>query len=339
MLPSEPKMFHGRELELSALLQHFTHGTPRIVVLGAGGMGKTTLARALLHHDNISRKFEQHRFFVGCDTTTSKVELAALIGAHLGLNPGKDLSQAVLRDFSRDPPSLLILDNFETLWEPVECRKEVEEFLSLLTDIGHLALLITMRGAERPANVQWSRPFLQPLAPLTRDAAQQMFLDIADDRHNMADVDRVLALADNMPLAINLLAHLVDSEDCPSILSRWESETTSLISDGYDRRSNLDFSISLSLSSPRVRSSPQALDLLALLSILPDGLSDAELLQCNLPLDNILQCKSTLIRTALAYSDEHRRLKALGPIREYMQKTSRPGDALIRPLLYYFEAL
>jgi hypothetical protein len=73
--------------------------------------------------------------------------------------------------------------------------------------------------------------------------------------------------------------------------------------------------------------------------MLPDGLSDVELVQSKLPLDNILGCKAALICTSLAYSDEHKQLKALVPIREYMQKIQPPGDYLIRPLLKHFQEL
>jgi hypothetical protein len=142
-----------------------------------------------------------------------------------------------------------------------------------------------------------------------------------------------------MPLAINLIAHLVDVEGCSSILSRWEEEKTSLISDGYDKRSNLDSSISLSLSSPRIKAVPHSEELLSLLSMLPDGLSDAELSHSNLPIVNILDCKTALIRTALAYIDTQKRLKALVPIREYMQSILQPSTHLIQPLLKYFQEL
>jgi hypothetical protein len=64
------------------------------------------------------------------------------------------------------------------------------------------------------------------------------------------------------------------------------------MSDGYDKRSNMDLSITLSLSSPHF---PHSKDLLSLLSILPDGLSDTELVQARLPIDNILGCKAALI--------------------------------------------
>ncbi|KAJ7602168.1 P-loop containing nucleoside triphosphate hydrolase protein [Mycena polygramma] len=301
MLPSEPKIFHGRDSELSEIFQLFSHGNPRIAILGAGGMGKTALARTVLHHPQITTRYEEHRHFVACDSVATKVELAALLGAHLGLKPGKDLARAVVQYFTGGPPSLLVLDNIETAWEPMECRKEIEEFLSLLTDVDHLALIVTMRGAERPAKVAWSHPFLPPLSPLEQDAARQMFIDIADDVHNQEDVDKVLALKDNMPLAISLLAHVADEQGCPTVLTRWEEENTSMISDGWDRKSDLDLSISLSLSSPQLQPLPHSQELLSLLSMLPNELSDVELVQSKLPLDKVLGCKAALIGTTLAY--------------------------------------
>ncbi|KAJ7042274.1 hypothetical protein C8F04DRAFT_946139 [Mycena alexandri] len=339
MLPAEPKIFHGRNLELADILELFRQGTPRIAILGAGGMGKTSLARFVVHHQELTTKYHGNWFFVVCDTVSSKPELAGLIGAHLGLEPGKDLTRAVLKHFSGGPPTLLILDNFETVWEATKSRKEIEEFLSLLTDINSLALVITMRGAERPSKVQWTRPFLLPLAPLAQDAARKMFMDIADDKHSLEEVDQVLGLTDNMPLSISPLAHLVDVEGCPQILSRWDTEKTSLISEGYDRRSNLELSISLSLSSPRIASMPQSQDLLALLSMLPDGLSDVELKQTKFPIQDILGCKAALLRTALAHTDDHKRLKVLVPVREYMGGLFPPADQMIQPLLKYFHEL
>lgn len=141
MLPSMPQIFHGRESELQAIVDKLSQEPVRIAILGTGGMGKTSLARAIVHHPDIAAKYE-HRLFVACDSTTTSIELAALIGSHVGLNPGKNLIRLVVQYFAQTLSSLLILDNLETPWEPIESRGGVEEFLSLLTGVSHLALIV-----------------------------------------------------------------------------------------------------------------------------------------------------------------------------------------------------
>ncbi|KAJ7482570.1 hypothetical protein FB451DRAFT_1029931, partial [Mycena latifolia] len=335
-LPSEPKIFHGRELEVSMIIQQLNQPIPRVAILGGGGMGKTSLARAILHHPETTAKYQQHRFFVAGDVASSSVHLASLIGAHVGLKPGQDLRKPVVQYFAHSPPSLLILDNLETIWEPRESRADIEKFLALLEDIEQLALIITMRGAERPANIRWTRPFFEPLKPLAQDAARRTFIDIVDDGYAVEDIDKILLLADNMPLAIDLIAHLVDYDGMENVMQHWETERTSLLSEGPNKGSNLDLSIAMSLESPRLASVPHSCELLSLLSMLPDGLADADLLQSRLPIANVLACKSVLLCTSLAYRDDQKRLKVLVPIREYMQKMHPTTAPMIQPLLKHF---
>lgn len=144
LLPSEPKIMHGRDSEIAHILKAFIGDTPRIAILGAGGMGKTSLARAILHHSELTARYDQHRFFVACDSISTSLELAGLIGSHLGMKTGRDLTGPVLRHFSRGTPCLLILDNLETAWEPKDSREGTEKLLSLLTDIPHLALVVSL---------------------------------------------------------------------------------------------------------------------------------------------------------------------------------------------------
>ncbi|KAJ7463586.1 P-loop containing nucleoside triphosphate hydrolase protein, partial [Mycena latifolia] len=337
-LPGKPQIFHGRQSELNFIVANLIKEYGQISILGAGGMGKTSLAKAALHHADVAAKYEA-RLFVAADSVTNSIELAGLIGSHLGLKPGKNMTKRVVQHFSGGPPLLLVLDNLETPWEPMGTHSGVEEFLSLLTDVEHLALMITMRGVERPAKVHWTHPFLPPLQPLSNEAVRQIFKDIADDFHDSRDIDKLLQITDNMPLAVDLIVHLVDFEGCASILTRWKTEGTSLLSDGHDKRSSLDASIAISLSSPRMATLPGAKDLLSFLSVLPDGLSDVELGQCPIPINNLPGCRTALLRTSLAYYDDKRRLKSLAPIREHIRSCYPPSPLLIQPLCKYFHLL
>ncbi|KAJ7349728.1 hypothetical protein DFH08DRAFT_935707 [Mycena albidolilacea] len=336
MLPSKPKIFYGRQSEVETIMKILNQESPRIAILGGGGMGKTSLAKVILHYPQTLEKF-QHRFFVSAEAATTSIELAALIGLHVGLNPGTNLTRPVVQYLSQKPSCLLILDNLETVWEPMQSRGGIEEFLSLLTEVKQLALLITMRGAERPGKVHWTHPFLLPLQPLSAEAAQQTFMDITDNAYKKEDMEQILQFTDNMPLAVDLIAHLSEYEGLSNVLARWKTERTSLLSLGHDRKSNMDVSISLSLSSPRITS--ESKELLSLLSILPDGLSDGELVKYKLPIRNILSCKTALLATSLAYQDSDRRLRSLMPMREHVQKFLPPSLALVQCLRKQFYTL
>ncbi|KAJ6595369.1 hypothetical protein B0H10DRAFT_2232934 [Mycena sp. CBHHK59/15] len=78
LLPGKPKIFHGREMELKQIIKALAGGSARIAILGAGGMGKTSLAKAALHHPDITAKYKEH-FFVSTDSVTTGSDLLVLL--------------------------------------------------------------------------------------------------------------------------------------------------------------------------------------------------------------------------------------------------------------------
>ncbi|KAF7325475.1 hypothetical protein MKEN_00396100 [Mycena kentingensis (nom. inval.)] len=322
-IPPSPKIFHGRDGELAQIVEVLVNdASPAVVILGPGGIGKTSLARAVLHHPEILQKYPPGRcVFAACDPALNAEDILALVATQLGLKRSRNL-RGDLTSYARGKDAhLFVLDNLETVWEPTELRHEVENILAFLAALENIALLVTMRGAERPSGVLWTRPFLPPLDPLDHDAARQTLLDLADEPEaSEQDLNMILA-------------------GVAEVLARWHEEKTAAFSDGIDKRTNLDVSITLSLTSPRMRSNPDAQELLRIL-VLPDGLADGDLNSRSIPIGNILACRTTLLRTSLAYISPAQRLSLLVPIREYIKVHLPPPVDLIHPIfLTYLDLL
>ncbi|KAJ7044268.1 hypothetical protein C8F04DRAFT_1356622 [Mycena alexandri] len=330
--PPTPEILYGRESELQQIVTALAQDSPKVVILGGPAMGKTTLAKVALTHPDICAKFER-RIFVDAQSAASSVELAVLIGLRVGLRPGGDLTKAVVDHFSRGPPTLLVVDGLDisSAWEQVGSGT-LEEYLSLLTGVDHLALVVTMGGLGQPAMLGWSEI---SLGLLSDDASRQLFVAIAGDSHNPEEVQQILELAGKNPLAVDLLAHLVQREGLSDVLTRLNAERPSILPD--NQVSNLDACITLSVSSPRI--TPSAKDLLSLLSAFPDGLSQVELMQSNVPIEDILGCGDILQATSLVHETVNKRLKCSGAIRNHLQKFNPPPQSLVRSLRNYFKAL
>ncbi|KAJ7928361.1 P-loop containing nucleoside triphosphate hydrolase protein, partial [Mycena leptocephala] len=338
--PASPKIFHGREAELNDLIASLLCDPARVAIMGPGGMGKTTLATAAVHHPAIVEKYGLIHF-ISCESATTCADLVTSIGSYLGLEPSTQLSKRVVQHFEQCGPCLVVFDNFETPWEPVESREQVEQLLSLLADIQSLALLVTIRGAERPGQVKWNRPFLPPLETLSPSASRQIFVEVADEPESgeHSALNELLELSDGLPLVVSLMASIASFEGYSSTLARWNTENTALLSEGCDKRSNLESSITLSLSSPRLSASPHAKNLISLLSLLPEGITPRDIIAAKVPIPNVLQCQSVLLSTSLAYIDVKGQLKALSPVREYIRQAYPPSHCLYKPLRTYFQEL
>src|SRR5262249_4026726 len=124
----------------------------RFPVLGTAGIGKTTITVAALYEQRVAARYGAHRYFVRCDGAKSQEALAGAIAAALRLEPGPQFEATLLQRLS-ESPALLVLDNLETPWEADQLK--VEDFLGRLTARPNLALVVSIRGGERPAGVAW----------------------------------------------------------------------------------------------------------------------------------------------------------------------------------------
>ncbi|KAJ6546497.1 hypothetical protein DFH09DRAFT_1171190 [Mycena vulgaris] len=320
VLPRKPRHFFGREQPIDAVVTTVIAPAPgRVAILGSAGIGKTSVASMVLFDPRVAECFDTHRYFISCDAAGGKDDLLTSIAGPLGLQ-GDKLQKKVL-DALGNPEhrKIIVLDNFESPWESTEgSRKEVESLLASLCALDSLTVVITMRGSERPAGVQWSRPFLPQLGPLDVPSARKAFLALSDSLEDDPWIDPLLTAIDCVPLAVALMANLAETDSPESLLLRWREEHSSLLHRTPDRRSSLDISIGISLNSPRMKAVPEAFTLLSLISLLPDGIDNTQLGVIFPSIAKARRALAVLWSTSLAYNDGHNRTRVLSPIRSHM---------------------
>ena len=150
--------------------------------------------------------------------------------------------------------SIICFDNFESPWDQnVETKHLVEELLSRVTVLPRVIVLITMRGAEWPAQTQWTQLFLKPLKTLSHDSAKQIWQAISGNYNDFSE--KLIKAVGYVPLAVDLLSHLSQVTPSELLWEEWCSKQTKAIQTGQEYRlSNLEYSIQLSINSGRMTS-------------------------------------------------------------------------------------
>ncbi|KAF8258242.1 hypothetical protein EI94DRAFT_1755231 [Lactarius quietus] len=271
------QVFFGREVELAQIIEMIfaNNGSraARIAILGPGGYGKTTLAHAALTHPRVREHYGDARYIVKCESLLSSGALMIQLAMTLGVfKAGSDASWSRIRALLIAKECIICFDNFESPWDqPGAIKASVEEFLSRITEIHHVTIIITMRGTERPAKTQWTRPTLAPIKTLTLDAAKETWEHITDHYDDFAE--KLISAVDCVPLAVNLLAHLAQGTSAALVWHDWNEKCIQLVQLGYmNRLSNLEYSIQLSIDSERMRHYSFAKNLLGILSLISDGI-------------------------------------------------------------------
>lgn len=325
----------GRENEVGTIVQAiFKDSSPaRLAILGPGGIGKTSIALSVLHDEQVKEKYGDRRLFVSCEAVLSIDILITEIAHALDVSSSSlattgQVLTAVINKLD-ESPFFIVLDNLETPWDLPDVRPNLEVLLGELENIEELAFVVTMRGSQPPACIDWSES-LPPVAPIDLESAISTFKAISKQMDNFAI--QLIKAVDRVPLAVTLLANLaaVDGETPEALWLRWQEERTAMIESGDDRLTNLDASIRLSLSSARIQKDTSALPLLAIIALLPDGMTTDtfQALDGTLPqVPNTKKAMSTLRQNSLVYTDQNQSTRILSPIRHFILANHPPSAA------------
>jgi tetratricopeptide (TPR) repeat protein len=334
--PPPPRDCFGRDKLIEEVVGLAENLQP-IALIGAGGIGKTSIALAVLHHNRIEQRFGENRRFLRCDQFSASraqflARLSKVIGA--GVENPEDLTP--LRPSLSSKETLIVLDNAESVLDPQGTgAREIYSIVDELCRFKKVCLLITSRITTVPPHCKRSE-----IPTLSMEASCDIFYGTYGSRGKSDIINDLLHRLDFHALSITLLATTAahNAWDHDRLAKEWDAQRARVLQTVYNE--SLAATVELSLTSPTFRSlDPYARDLLGVIAFFPQGIDEKHLDWLFPTISN----RNTLFDVFCSLSLTYRSngfVMMLAPIRDYL----RPQDPRSSPLLcatrdHYFSRL
>jgi tetratricopeptide (TPR) repeat protein len=324
--PPAPRDCFGRD-ELIEKVVGLAENFEPVALIGAGGVGKTSIALTVLHHNRIKGRFGENRRFIRCDQFPASrshflARLSKVLGA--GIENPEDLTP--LRSLLSSKDILIILDNAESILDPKgTSSKEIYSVVDELCQFKTICLCITSRVMTVPTRCK--RP---EIPTLSMEAARDIFYGTYGDSGKPSSViDNLLKRLDFHALSIKLLATTASHNawDHDRLAEEWDAQRAQVLRTDYNE--SLAVTIELSLSSPTFLDlGPDARDLLRVIAFFPQGVNEKNFDWLFPTISN----RKNVFDKFRVLSLTHRNngfITMLAPIRDYLS----PQDPQSSPLL------
>ena len=321
-LPRAPVNFFGRGVIVEDLL-NFVERSQSIILLGAGGIGKTAIALTLLHHPRISAIFGHHRHFMRChDLRGSLDEFVGSLSEAIGASDLKDMAQ-LLAHLSLSPPRILVLDGVEHILDPLAPgAAEVTSAIEGFDRCQNLRLLVTSKMDVRITDFRRIK-----VQTLSANGARDVFRSRCRLGRS-AEVDNLLEELDFHPLSINLLASAVRENgwDEATLLEAWNGEKVNILK--VHGSQSLEDNIKSTLATPTIQAhGVTALETLGALAGRPSGARERELESTFAGIAGIGDATDALCKFFLVYRQDGF-FKMLSPFRLYFLASHPESDTV-----------
>jgi hypothetical protein len=246
-----------------------------VALVGAGGIGKTSVALAILHHNRIKDRFGDDRRFIRCDEfPPSPAHLLARLSKVIGAGVENPESLADLRPFLSSREMMLFFNNVESIFDPQgKYAREIYSIVEELSRFSNICLGITSRMSTVPPHCK--RPVI-PTLPI--ESACNIFYGIYSSNGRSDVIKHLVNQLDCHALSITLLATVASHNmwNYDRLAEEWNTHRARALRTDFNE--SLAATIELSLASPTfLKLGPGARDLLGVAAFFPQGVQEKHL--------------------------------------------------------------